>query len=197
MLAGAWHVNKEARSPPWECLCPQHPPGCFWGPDWPFPAPVQGKVQRALKGPLRPAASAACLCEAHEGRGLTAPSWPEGLLRTEPLRRRGHWKLPERLPLPQPDCPHTHSPKAAPTKAKQERSQRKAMLLQAGKCEVPTVSAPFISPGIPQTPPTPPALPSQRGQRATLPVIQGPWVISGGQAPLAARPGSQPGTPSP
>jgi hypothetical protein len=41
------------------------------------------------------------------------------------------------------------------------------------------------------------APPNQRGLRATLPVIQGPWVISGGQALVMAWPGSQPGKPQP
>lgn len=106
------------------------------------------------------------------------------MLQTEPLCPWGHWGLRTfSPPPPRPGCsPYTHSPKAASTRAKQERNQRKAMLLRVGMCSA-SVRAPFMSPGAPH-PPGPAQSEKLEGQPPCFP---GTLVISGGQAHLAAR----------
>lgn len=86
-----------------------------------------------------------------------------------------------------------HSPKEAPTRAKQDRSQRKAMVLRAGSSRVCCQGAPLHTPGPPPSR-AQPRWPGHSGDpRATLTLTLGPWAISQGQVPLTASAGSQTG----
>lgn len=82
---------------------------------------------------------------------------------------------------------------------KQERNQRKVMLLQSGRCGVTAVRAPIIAPGIPKSPPSAPGPALSEEPESHPPCYSGTFSSKWGPSPshslawLSARATPAPG----
>lgn len=81
---------------------------------------------------------------------------------------------------------------------KQERNQRKVMLLQSGRCGVTAVRAPIIAPGTPKSPPSAPGPALSEEPESHPPCYSGTFSSKVGAKPLS-QPGLalSPGHPGP